>query len=80
MVRYNWTYSDLLKVLDKLLPSPKANEDRKYPLDSEASLKVHCRTVCGLAKHKRGKTADGMPAAWSVVEKLAHQHGKVKPG
>lgn len=76
VVRYNWTYSDLLNVLDKLLPSPPANEDRAYPLDSEASLKVHCRTICGLTKSKKGKSADGMPEAWPVAEKLFPRMGK----
>ena len=80
VVRYNWTYSDLLKVLDRLLPVPPDNEDRKYPLDSEASLKVHCRTICGLTKSKKGKSADGMPEAWPVAETLFLPHGKVKQG
>jgi hypothetical protein len=76
VVRYNWTYADLLKVLDRLLPAPPANEDRKYPLDSEASLKVHCRSICGLTKSKRGKSAEGMPEAWPVAEKLFSRMGK----
>jgi hypothetical protein len=76
VVRYNWTYSDLLKVLDKLLPAPLANEDRKYPLDSEASLKVHCRSICGLTKSKKGKSADKMPDGWTIAEKLFPRTGK----
>ncbi len=61
VVHYNWTHTDLLKVLDRLLPAPPLNEDRKYPLDSEASLKVHCRSVCGLTKSKKGKSAARCP-------------------
>jgi hypothetical protein len=76
VVRYNWTYSDLLKVLDELLPAPLANEDRKYPLDSEASLKVHCRAICGLTKSKKGKSADKMPEGWTIAEKLFTGMGK----
>lgn len=76
VVRYNWTYSDLLNVLDKLLPSPSADEDRKYPLDSEASLKVHCRMICGLTKNKKGKSADKMPEGWPIAEKLFNRTGK----
>jgi len=73
--RYNWTYSDLLKILDTLLPAPP-NEDRKYPLDDESSLKVHCRTVCHLSKSKKGKSADGMPDGWPIVERLFKPTGK----
>jgi hypothetical protein len=76
VVRYNWTYSDLLNVLDKLLPEPPANEDRKYPLDSEASLKVHCRSICGLTKSKKGKSADKLPEGWAIAEKLFTGMGK----
>jgi hypothetical protein len=76
VVRYNWTYSDLLKVLDRLLPAPPANEDRTYPLDSETSLKVHCRSICGLTKGKKGKSADQLPEGWPVAEKLFAGMGK----
>jgi len=76
VVRYNWTYLDLLKVLDGLLPAPPANEDRKYPLDSEASLKVHCRTICGLTKIKKGRSASKMPEGWPIAEKLFGHMGK----
>jgi hypothetical protein len=76
VVRYNWTYSDLLKVLDRLLPAPPKNEDRKYPLDSEASLKMHCRSVCGLTKSQRGKSADKMPEGWTIAAKLFTGMGK----
>jgi len=76
VVRYNWTYSDLLKALDRLLPSSFANEDRKYPLDCEASLKVHCRSICGLTKSKKGKSADQMPDGWPIAEKLFTRMGK----
>jgi hypothetical protein len=76
VARYNWTYSDLLKVLDKLLPTPPADEARKYPLDSEGSLKVHCRSICGLTKSTKGKSADKMPAGWTIAEKLRPGTGK----
>jgi hypothetical protein len=76
VVRYNWTYSDLLKVLDGLLVAPSANEDRKYPLDSEASLKVHCRSICGLTKNQKGKSAEKMPDGWTIAEKLLSGIGK----
>jgi hypothetical protein len=74
--RYNWTYSDLLKVLDKVLPTPLSNDDRKYPLDSEGSLKVHCRAICGLTKSKKGKSAEKMPEGWTIAEKLCTGMGK----
>ena len=76
VVRYNWTYSDLLNVLDRLLPLPPANGERTYPLDSEASLKVHCRTICGLSKSKKGKSAEKMPEGWQIAEKLFNRMGK----
>jgi hypothetical protein len=76
VVRYNWTYSDLLKVLDKLLPAPSATDDRKYPLDSEASLKVHCRSICGLTKSGKGKSALELPLGWQIAEKLFLPTGK----
>ena len=74
--RYNWTYSDLLGVLDRLLPAPTDKEERKYPLDSEASLKVHCRSVCGLTKRKKGKSADKLPEGWTIAAKLFAGMGK----
>src|ERR1019366_7650478 len=46
VVRYNWTYSDFLNVLEQLLPLPPDGSDRHYPLDTIESLKVHCRTIC----------------------------------
>jgi hypothetical protein len=70
VVRYNWTYADLLKVLDRLLPAPGGGADRQYPLDSIESLKVHCRSVCGLSKQTKGKSAPGMPDGWAIAEKL----------
>jgi len=76
VVRFNWTYSDLLKVLDRLLPAPRDNEDRRYPLDSEASLKVHCRSICGLTKSKKGKSAGKMPEGWPIAENLFRRTGK----
>jgi hypothetical protein len=76
VVRYNWTYSDLLKVLDRLLPAPAANEYRKYPLDCEESLKVHCRSICGLTKNQKGKSAEKMPAGWPIAAKLFTVMGK----
>jgi hypothetical protein len=76
VVRFNWTYSDLLKVLDLLLAAPSANEYRKYPLDSEDSLKVHCRSICGLTKNQKGKSAEKMPAGWPIAAKLFRVMGK----
>ena len=70
VARYNWTYADLLKVLDKLLPLSPGTSDRCYPLDSVESLKVHCRSICGLTKTSKGKTATGLPDGWTIVEKL----------
>ena len=69
-MRYNWTYSDLLKVLDRLLPAPLAGQDRQYPLDCEDSLKVHCRSICRLTKSKKGKSAFKLPEGWTIAEKL----------
>jgi hypothetical protein len=76
VARYNWTYSDLLKVLDALLPKPLNNDERKYPLDSEDSLKMHCRTICGLTKSKKGKSADKMPEGWNIAARLFGGVGK----
>jgi hypothetical protein len=76
VVRCNWTYSDLLKVLDALFQEPSANEDRRYPLDSEASLKVHCRSICGLTKTTRGQSSRGLPQGWPIAEKLFKAKGK----
>lgn len=76
VVRYNWTYGDLLKVLEKLLPAPPDAGDRRYPLDSTESLKVHCRTICGLTKAGKGKSAKGPPEGWSIAERLFSSTGK----
>jgi hypothetical protein len=76
LLRFNWTYADLLKVLDRLLPTPADGSDRRYPLDSVESFKVHCRTICGLTKTSRGKTAAGLPAGWPIAEQLYATKGK----
>jgi hypothetical protein len=76
VLRHNWTYADLLKVLDRLLPAASHNEDREYPLDCEDSLKMHCRSTCGLTKNKKGKSAEGMPEGWPIAEKLFAGRGK----
>jgi len=76
VARYNWTYPDLLKVLDRLLPSTAGTNDRSYPLDSAESLKVHCRTICGLTKSSKGKSAKDLPQGWQIAEKLFLPTGK----
>ncbi len=74
VVRYNWTYTDLLKVLDRLFPA--GGGDRRYPLDCVESLKVHCRTICGLTKSGKGKSAKGLPVGWQVADRLFPRMGK----
>jgi hypothetical protein len=76
VVRYNWTHTDLLNVLDRLLPAPADGGDRRYPLDSVESLKVHCRTICGLTKSGKGKSAAGLPEGYQVAERLFSPTGK----
>lgn len=76
VTRYNWTYGDLLKVLDQLMPSPSGGADRRYPLDSVESLKVHCRTICGLTKLGKGKSAQGFPLGWEIAKRLFTPAGK----
>lgn len=78
VLRHNWTYADLLKVLDRLLPLPPDGSDRVYPLDSVESLKVHCRTVCGLTKPNKGKSADDLPVGWQIGERLFSRPSKSK--
>ena len=68
--RYNWTYTDLLKVLEKLLPPPIYEGERVYPLDSAESLKVHCRSICGLTKATKGKSAEKLPQGWKIAQRL----------
>ena len=65
-----------IKAMHDLYANAPANEDRKYPLDSEASLKVHCRSICGLTKSKKGKSADKLPEGWAIAEKLFTGMGK----
>jgi hypothetical protein len=76
VLRYNWTYPDLLKVLEELLPLPKATTERRYPLDSTESLKVHCRSICGLTKPGKGRSAAGLPEGWKIAERLFPRTGK----
>jgi hypothetical protein len=76
VLRHNWTYSDLLNVLEYLLPLEKGAEDRPYPLDSVESLKVHCRTICGLTKSAKGKSRTGLPEGWQIAERLFPVVGK----
>jgi hypothetical protein len=76
VMRYNWTYTDLLKVLDQFLPLPVDETGRRYPLDSVESLKVHCRTICGLTKTGRGTSAAGLPKGWQIAKQLCAPNGK----
>jgi hypothetical protein len=76
VVRYNWTYPDLLKVLERLLPPPSDGSDPRYPLDSVESLKVHCRLICGLTKPGKGKSAKRFPEGWKIAEQLFPRTGK----
>jgi hypothetical protein len=50
--------------------------DRQYPLDSVESLKVHCRTICGLTKPGKGKSAKGLPEGWPIAERIFPRTGK----
>lgn len=76
VLRYNWTYPDFLKVLEHLLPLPPGTHDRRYPLDSVESLKVHCRVICGLTKPGKGKSAKGFPEGWKIAEQVFSRTGK----
>ena len=76
VTRYNWTYGDLLKVLDQLVRPAPGGAERRYPLDSVESLKVHCRTICGLTKSGKGKSAEGFPAGWGIAKRLFVSTGK----
>jgi len=76
LIRYNWTYSDLLRILEQLLPLDSRRGDRCYPLDSVESLKVHCRTICGLTKPGKGRSAKGLPEGWEIAERLFARTGK----
>jgi len=76
VVRYNWTHPDFLKVLDQLLPLPPDGSERRYPLDSVESLKVHCRTICGLTKIGKGKSVKGLPEGWQIAERIFPRIGK----
>jgi hypothetical protein len=67
MLRYNWTYPDFLTVLEHLFPPVNAADDRRYPLDSAESLKVHCRSICGLTKSGKGKSTKGLPKGWEIA-------------
>ena len=76
IIRYNWTYPDFLKVLEHLLPLDPVRGDRCYPLDSAESLKVHCRSICGLTKPGKGKSTNGLPKGWEIAERLFPRMGK----
>ncbi|MBI2929674.1 MAG: hypothetical protein HYY24_28770 [Verrucomicrobia bacterium] len=76
VLRHNWTYHDLLNVLEKLLPPPCGGSERRYPLDSVESLKVHCRAICGLTKPGKGKSATGLAEGWQIAERLFSRTGK----
>lgn len=63
----NWTYRDLLVVVEKILP-----EHQRYPLESEPELATYCQNVLGLRKAgPKGRTSpDGKPPGWEVAMKL----------
>ena len=67
VMHYNWTYEDLLNVCLHLhLPN------NIYPCDSVDSLKVHCRTILGLTKLRKGKSVGPakLPEGWQIAEQL----------
>jgi hypothetical protein len=76
VARHNWTYADLLKVLEKFLPPNSGGGDPCYPVDSVESLKVHCRSICGLTKTGKGKTSAGLPEGWQIAAQLLSLKGK----
>ncbi|MFN0067177.1 MAG: hypothetical protein ACKVYV_06020 [Limisphaerales bacterium] len=76
VLRFNWTYSDLLNVLERSPAVPADSGERRYPLDCVESLKVHCRTFCGLTKPGKGRSTGGLPSGWQIAEQLFHPMGK----
>lgn len=76
VLRYNWTYPDFLKVLEHVWPPLNPADDRHYPLDSAESLKVHCRSICGLTKSGKGKSVQGLPTGWQIADRIFPASGK----
>jgi hypothetical protein len=67
--RYNWTYRDLMAVLQGLLPPP-----HRYPINTEQDLAAYCQNVLGLRKlGPAGRSSpDGKPLGWQVAFKVCN--------
>ena len=62
VMRYNWTYRDLLNVLRSLNPQPPAtNPFHRYPCDREQDLAAYCITALGLRKTGKGIQREKWP-------------------
>jgi hypothetical protein len=83
--RHNWTYADLLHVIQSLHAQPANNSAvhtpnsavraphsaLNYPLDREQTFSTYCNNVLGLRKSAPGTTAkDGLPKGHQVAELL----------
>ena len=63
---YNWTYRDLLNVIQPMLKRPDA-----YPCSVEHEFAPYCANVLGLKKTGRGRSAkNGRPKGYDVVLEL----------
>lgn len=64
--QHNWTYRDLLNVLQPVLTRPNA-----YPCDREQDFATYCVNVLGLRKTGKGVTAkNGKPAGYDIARQL----------
>jgi hypothetical protein len=64
--RHNWTYRDLMNAVRSVISRPNA-----YPCQREQDFTVHCRTVLGLRKTTRGKSAKAArPPGYAVALRL----------
>ena len=72
VIRYNWTYRDLIAVIQPIAPTPVS-----YPCEREQDLASHCANVLGPRKDgQKGRTTkDGRPAGSTIAQALCGKGG-----
>ena len=72
---YNWTYRDLLNVIQPALKRPN-----EYPCDREQDFAAYCLNVLGLRKAAKGATAkDGRPRGHDIARELVPALASPRP-
>lgn len=70
--RYEWTYQDLMTVIQKVAPEPL-----RYPCERAQDLASYCNNVLGLRKSSKGRSnPNGTPLGYEIAVAMCVQPGK----